>query len=148
MMADRGKMFTPLQIGRKDSASAWSKCNGQWNHFTLPDVTVWTYPGEHHEVKHKTTTRHGSYGLERYRLNALVNFAKETEQDVFYTIHDHRGRRNGRTNHPADWVTASVMTLVGSIEIERPGESYVGGEKQRVLICYWSSQFCFRPLFP
>ena len=147
MMANQGKMFTPMQIGRSSSAVAWAKTNGHWNHFTLPDVTVWTYPGEHHELKHKTATRHGSYGLERYRLDALVGFARETDQDVFYTIHDHHGNRDDLTNHLGDWVTANVMTLADCIELERWGDSYVGGAKKRVPICYWSSQFFFRPLF-
>jgi hypothetical protein len=145
-MADRGKMFTPLQIGRSTSASAWSKTDKKWNHFTLPDVTVWTFPGEHHELKHKTTTRHNTYGLERYRLDALVSFAKETKQGVFYTIHDHHGQRHNHTNQSRDWVTANVLRLVDAIHLECPGYSYVGGEKKRVSICYWGSQL-FLPLF-
>ena len=112
MMAERGKTFTPHQIGRQTSASAWSKTDKEYNHFTLPDVTIWTSPGEHHEIKHKNATKSGRFGLEHYRLDALVEFARETNQLVLYTIHDHKGNRDDKTNRPDDWLTISVLRLL------------------------------------
>jgi len=146
MMADAGKMFTPMQIGRTESASAWSRSNGKWNHFTLPDVTIWTAPGEHHELKHKTPTKGGRFGLERYRLDALIAFANETQDAVYYTIHDHHGNRESFDNRCEDWVTADVLWLAKATHTEYEGESYVNGTCKKVPIMYWNKQL-FRPLF-
>lgn len=147
MMAERGKMFTPMQIGRSTSVAAFSKTNGKWNRFTMPDVTVWTAPGEHHELKHKTTTKYGSFGLELYRLDALVAFARETAQSVRYTIHDHHGLRNDKTNRLQDWCSADVLTLANAEHQCHWGDSYVSGVRKRVQILYWNIRW-FSPLFP
>lgn len=137
MARDHGYMFTPMQIGRTSSAVAY-KGKG-WNAFTLPDITIWTYPGQHHEIKHKNATRGGLYGLEEYRLNALLSFANETRQDVYYTIHDHdkAGGRNVRTNRIEDWVTANVRDIDQKWTISGRGLSYVNGQKHEVEIRYW-----------
>ena len=147
MMADHGKTFTPHQIGRSKSASAFYKKGQKWNHFTLPDVTVWSAPGEHHEIKHKTTTASGRFGLEHYRLNSLVAFANETKQVVKYTIHDHKGDRDDRTNRPEDWLTISVLRLLSATKQDSWTWSYVSGEKTRVPIWYWKREL-FERLFP
>lgn len=146
MMADRGKMFTPMQIGHNGSVTAYSRRNGEWNRCTLPDVTVWTAPGEHHELKHKTANRYGSYGLEQYRLNALLAFARETGQAVFYTIHDHNGNRNEQVNRPEDWLSLNVWTLSTAKPKCFWGNSYVNGKSTRVPILYWPKAI-FKPLF-
>lgn len=85
-----GKTFTPHQFRRVGSAMFYGGAadldgKTQW---TLPDITVWSAPGEHHEIKHKNPDRSGCYGLERYRLDALVRFANTTRQKVYYSIHD------------------------------------------------------------
>ena len=137
-----GKCFTPHQIGRGQSAAAWYRDEKQkWNHYTLPDVTIWTAPGEHHEIKHKKPTAWGAFGLEEYRLNALVGFAFETGQLVMYTIHDHSksGGRYSTINRIDDWVTADVLTLANSIHhTQMDGTSWVNGQKRNsVPIHYW-----------
>lgn len=88
LAAGFGKTFTPHQIGRNQSAAAYERATDGWSSLTLPDVTIWSAPGEHHEIKHKNRTRDGMYGLEEYRVNALVRFANTTAQRVYYTIHD------------------------------------------------------------
>ena len=133
LMARQGKTFTPLQIGRKSSAQ-WVGYSGRWHSRALPDVTVWTHPGEHHEIKHKTTNRHDSYGLERYRFEALCAFAEETKQAVMYTIHDHGGNRNSRRGI---WLTANINDLSVVPYKVFPGDSWVNGVKKRVPIMYW-----------
>ena len=146
MMASRGKMFTPLQIGRTESAQAYYAVGRKWHHLTLPDVTVWTAPGEHHEIKHKTTTRANTFGLERYRLDALLAFAEHTQQAVFYTIHDHHGEKHDTTNRRADWITANVMDLRDARPRCSIGQSWVAGRPTSVPILYWSRDV-FLPLF-
>jgi hypothetical protein len=113
LAARHKKAFTPLQIGRKEAAN-WHLLDGkQWRNVLLPDVTIWTCPGEHHEIKHKNPTSYGSYGLEQYRLKALLAFQAETQQPVLYTIHDWdlSGDRNGVDNHIDHWVTVDVSVL-------------------------------------
>lgn len=134
-------MFSPLQIGHKGSAIAWSRTDGTWNPFTLPDVTIWTYPGQHHEIKHKNPTSGGRYGLERYRFDALLAFARETQQDVMYTIHNHdlSGGRNGTVNSIDHWFTVNVLHLDGEWQhIDENGVSYVNGKAETgIPILYW-----------
>jgi len=143
LAAQFGRTFTPMQIGREQSAQAYGQVDGKWNQWTLPDVTVWTCPGEHHEIKHKEPTPYDSFGLERYRLDALEWFMKETGQVVFYTIHRHdlNGGRESKSNHIEHWFTANVQTLVEAIAskvaILRRGPSWCGGKKIETLIVYW-----------
>ena len=148
LLASRfGKSFTPHQIGRDGaSAAAFARQSKHWNAYTLPDVTVWTAPGEHHEIKHKAPTKYNSFGLERYRFDALVWFRKETGQAVFYTIHNHflAGGRDVAENCIEDWVTCEVGRLAGQFK-EWPGTSYVGGKPTQVPICYWNVGL-WRPL--
>jgi len=146
MMADTGVMLTPHQIGREASAQAYSIREDKWNLFTLPDITIWSAPGEHHEIKHKTVTKYGSYGLEEYRLQALIDFAYETTQAVYYTIHDHGGNRCGNTNRREEWVSADVRKLHDASHYESIGPSYVGGRKKMVNVWYWNRKL-FHPLF-
>ncbi len=146
MMADDGKMFTALQIGRPSSARAYSKINGKLDGIITPDVTIWTSPGEHHEIKHKNLARNGRFGLEEYRLESLVRFANETQQNVMYTIHDHKGNREDRTNRREDWITASVLRLATATKTKSMTESWVNSKKKLVPIFYWMPQL-FEPLF-
>jgi hypothetical protein len=82
------KAFFPYQRDRT-GAARWQS----GKRFALtPDVVIFTAGGEHHEVKHKNPSRprkgEPCYGLEVYRLKALVELQRETKQPVFYTIHD------------------------------------------------------------
>lgn len=154
LAGSHGKVFTPHQIGHpRGSALAYGPGGHKgWDRYLLPDVTVWTAPGEHHEIKHKSPTRDGCYGLERYRLDALVKWANITGQNVYYTIHDWQkaGARSSRDpvpNRIEDWCTADVKDLARRITKSQRGSSWVDGiKKNDVLICYWAARPHFRPL--
>lgn len=140
MARDNGFMFSPLQIGRDKSAVAYK--GRAWNVLTLPDVVIWTFPGQHHEIKHKNPTRRGEYGLERYRFDALRAFALETEQDVLYTIHNHdlAGGRDVKTNDLAHWFTARIVDLDGQWSGEATLPSWVNGKRKQVPIYFWPQE--------
>jgi hypothetical protein len=150
LAASHGKLFTPLQLGRDTSAQAFSYSD-KWISLTLPDITIWTSPGEHHEIKHKAPTKYGSIGLEEYRLQALERFSEVTGQQVFYTIHRHdlSGGRDSDVNKIEHWFSASVSTLRKSIDdgqvISRIGPTYCGGQKRELPIFYWPVSL-WRPL--
>jgi len=149
LTAREGKSFTPQQIGR-DRAASWARrVDDAWKLTLLPDVTVWTAPGEHHEIKHKAPTRGGCYGLESYRLDALVAFRQETKQPVLYTIHDwhHAGAPDGRAEMPnrlADWLTIDVLTLdrlVDELELHHvPFDTWVNGKACSRPGYYWPAK--------
>lgn len=153
MAADHGKMFTPHQLPLAyKSAAAYNRApDGSWNQCLLPDVTVWSAPGEHHEIKHKNLTYDGCYGLEAYRLRPLVDFANETGQAVLYTIHDWQQAGAAHSeqevlNRLEDWFYANVLDLNGRFTATRSGPSWVRGKQQIVPIHYWTARRHFRPL--
>lgn len=112
LAAGFGKSFTPMQIGREQSAQSYIRDGRKWKSYILPDVTVWTYPGEHHEIKHKNPTQNQMFGLEVYRFNALLWFAAETSQDVLYTIHDWSlTSRENTALDIAHWKTVTILDL-------------------------------------
>ena len=154
LAANYGRAFTAHQIGRQKSAQAFYRDGGKYHPLTLPDITIWTRPGEHHEIKHKDATRLNDFGLERYRLDALLWFAEETGQSVYYTIHDHglqsfetrEQRRECRTNTREHWLTCSVVELADNITRTDWGESYVRNEARGdVERCYWHRSL-FQPV--
>lgn len=135
------KSFTPMQIGRDKSAQAFNHSDGGYNSYTLPDVTVWTSPGEHHEIKHKAPIKDVQwYGLEEYRLNALLWFAEETKQMVMYTIHNHQlaGGRDIKIDRLEHWFTVNVLELPARIAHQKRIKSYVNGKaKQNITTFFW-----------
>jgi len=141
LAAERGFVFSPLQIDKVGSALAYWKEGADWKHFTLPDVTIWTCPGQHHEIKHKAPTKMGGVGLEAYRFHALLNFAKVTGQAVLYTIHNHAlsGGRDSQENLIEHWLTADVIALDSHWDfVSNKGISWINGEKtEGVVIYYW-----------
>ena len=155
MASQSGRSFTPHQIGRDSSAIAAYRYGGKYHTATLPDVTIWTSPGEHHEIKHKDQTRNKEFGLERYRVNALRWFAEETGQSVYYTIHDYdyvplptRAERKAyRTNNEADWLTASILDLLSQdYRTDENGVSWVNGiRREGIEILFWKAEL-FIPL--
>lgn len=149
MAGERGLMFSPLQIGRKGSAVALWYEDETERHLTLPDVTIWTCPGQHHEIKHKNPTAGGYFGLEQYRLEALLRFADSTGQSVLYTIHNHglSGGTDSPVNNIAHWFTIDVKKLNGTWKyIDRNGTSWINSVKTHpVTICYWHNRL-WRPL--
>lgn len=153
MAGSFGKAFTPHQIGRTMSAQAAQKSGREWRLWTLPDVTVWTFPGEHHEIKHKYATRAGLFGLEKYRFDALLWFADKTQQSVLYTIHDYEqqpdatmtARKRNVTNVRGHWLTCDVLKLKDCIRFTSKGDSYVNGVAKPVDIHYWHRS-SFMPL--
>lgn len=149
MAVAHGRTFTAHQAHTLNRAAACSISSTQvW---LLPDVTIWTSPGEHHEIKHKNAiTLHDvpHYGLEQYRFDALLQFRFETRTPVFYTIHDwelaaaagrlrHRDDPSARVNDIADWRTAEVVALEHTVCCRFPGKSYVNGRARTVEILYW-----------
>lgn len=111
-----GRSFTAHQIGRSASAT-WNRAGwaGSSTH-PLPDVTVWTSPVEHHEIKHKAPFRldgQDVFGLEVYRFQALLAFANETRAPVYYTIHNHAlsGGPSADVDDFGHWFTADVRDL-------------------------------------
>lgn len=118
------KSFTPHQIGRDVAATWYAPTANGINPLLLPDATVWTAPGEHHEIKHKEPTRSGCYGLEQYRLKALWDFRRETEQRVFYTIHDWRLAGVSDSHDPMPnliehWRTVDIEILVDYVRTKQ-----------------------------
>lgn len=113
--------YTRNQKGRNQAASAETIDREKIRRTCLlPDVVIWSIPGEHHEIKHKNPHHQrgyaDSYGLEIYRFDALVEFAEECRQPVLYTIHDWEAA--GATsayertpNRLADWLTIPVLDL-------------------------------------
>ena len=141
LAAAKKMVFTPMQIGRQGSAQAFGLVGGGWDKYTLPDVTIWTYPGQHHEIKHKDPTRNGWFGLETYRLRSLLAFASQTQQDVMYTIHNHalNGGRDNLDNHISHWLTVRITDLEGAwVHKQSNGTSWVNGNKEAgIEILYW-----------
>jgi len=135
------KSFTPMQIGRQKSAQAFTFSNKRYNSYTLPDVTIWSSPGEHHEIKHKSPIPNVQwYGLEVYRLNALLWFAQETKQKILYTIHDHSlsGGRDSTDDKLEHWFTVNVLDLPDRISHQGETKSYINGQvKDNIPIFYW-----------
>lgn len=148
LAAEYGFMFSPLQIGHNGSAVAYGHDGKKWNRFTLPDVTVWTYPGQHHEIKHKNPTRDGCFGLEVYRFNALVAFAEATRQHVLYTIHNHdlSGGRDGTENSIEHWLTVRIEELVGAHVRKQQLASYVNSHAQNGIGQYFWKVSLWKPL--
>lgn len=143
MAYERGKLFTPHQWKRENSAVAFIKPSGISKIYTLtlPDATVWNFPGEHHEIKHKNPTKTGSYGLELYRYKALYDFRAITGQPVYYTIHNHdlSGGRNSTENNIKHWVCAKIGDDINAENaFHAQGKSYISGqEKSGIIILYW-----------
>ncbi len=155
MAALHGRSFTPHQIGRDKSALAAYRHGGRYHTATLPDITLWTSPGEHHEIKHKDQTYKKEFGLERYRVNALQWFAEETGQSVYYTIHDYgfiqlperKDRKGHRENDEAHWLTASILDLLShDYRTDPNGISWVNGRRREgIEILFWKAEL-FMPL--
>jgi len=142
-----GKCFTPHQWGKDSSAMAF--VNSSLNKYTLPDITIWSCPGEHHEIKHKKPTSHNSIGLELYRYNALYEFSRITKQDVYYTIHNHdlSGGRDGKINNINHWFCAKIGTDLNlkNYAVRSIGNSYVNSKgKSGIEILYWSMDLFYR----
>jgi len=146
------KFLTANQIKKSGAAKAVYWNGHRYSSVLLPDVTVWSAPGEHYELKNKRPTkrRFGEnnsrcYGLEEYRYKALVDFAKETQQPVYYAIHD--WEKAGGKEKPCtliDWVYANILYLFEPVHQEK-GASYYNGKEIKTNILYWPIEE-FRPL--
>lgn len=153
-----GKVFTPHQFDRPANSAMFygpADIAGK-SGWTLPDITVWSAPGEHHEIKHKNPTRDGMYGLERYRLDALVRFANTTGQAVFYTIHDWEmagasGSAAHVENDMSHWLVGDIEQLSKGCTRQGRDWTYYNGQQRMVDIWYWTADpnrkhRWFRPL--
>lgn len=136
-----GKCFSAHQWERTISALAYDKINK----YVLPDITIWSCPGEHHEIKHKNPTKKNSIGLEKYRFNSLERFKDITKQHVYYTIHNHdlSGGRDAKENNILHWITAEIgENITVSNSFQTWGASYVAGQRKVVEMLYWNVD-CF-----
>jgi hypothetical protein len=152
MAAQFGHVVTANQINRASSAAAhYIAEDGSYRRLVLPDFVVWSFPGQHHEIKHKspakTGARRGCYGLERYRFDSLKHFQSVTQQSVYYTIHDHEmaGGKSIQENRLADWLTLSVSDMDGTHQHTEEGQSWCNGKPISTEIMYWH-QSLFVPL--
>lgn len=152
MAGHYGKVFTQHQLNRSSAAAFYGRQGPGWETKLLPDVTIWSAPGEHHEIKHKDPTRDGCYGLEVYRLESLVRFVNTTGQQVLYTIHDwrHAGCQSSDDrpeNRIEDWFFADIADLSRSHTKLRLSPSYVDGDdRPDVPTFYWRVAEYFHPL--
>lgn len=148
---DFGRAFTPVQItttkSQMDKSAQWYLGSNGKSIYLLPDIVIWTFPGEHHEIKHKdpfSMNQHGDmFGLEQYRLEALLQFCHTTGQDVLYTIHNHaliHGNLRTR-NRMSDWLTISVSELDGRhVYRQKNGKTLYDGKYKEKPILYWPSE--------
>jgi hypothetical protein len=137
-----GRSYTRHQLARQGAAVAQSGVKV----YTLPDITLWTGRGEHHEVKHKEPTRSGWFGLELYRLTALLWFRHEQKAPVFYTVHNHllAGGRDRPMDQIAHWMAVDVADLAGTSVHEAWCSSYVNGRRQdAVWTLFWPTTLWF-----
>lgn len=112
----RSAWYTRNQKGNREAAHAEYLAGGVLKRCLLPDVVIWTMPGEHHEIKHKNPAPmrgRDRYGLEVYRFDALLTFAEQAPDPVMYTIHDWAlaGGRDVTVNDIDHWRTANVLDL-------------------------------------
>jgi hypothetical protein len=146
MARDHGKVFTPHQFKHDGPAMFYGESN-----WTLPDITIWSAPGEHHEIKHKRPTAANEFGLERYRLNALIKFANTTGQKVLYTIHDWEaagasGSQDRVGNNLAHWYAGDIAELCRGATDKRWSPTYYNGELHELETWYWTAHRYFKPL--
>lgn len=141
MMTSLGLLVTPHQARKRGAAVALADRPDTPKTVVLPDVSVWDNPSYHHEVKHKEPARNGCYGLELYRFKHLLLFAKETNQKVYYTVHNHRGFPDTKDNILTDWVTASVTKLEALGYGSSVGHSFCDGESIVSGLCYFPKGF-------
>lgn len=149
--AEYGRVLTPNQISSPThAASAWGApiVNGIVSRYLLPDVVVWSAPGEHHEIKHKNPDRMGCYGLELYRLEALIKWAEVTRQRVYYTIHDWEaaGGKHVTSNCIDHWFTADISEIAGTTTRGGKAWSWRNGRLSLEEMRYWSVRRYFQPL--
>ena len=137
LAARAGRTVYLHQVDRSKAARAYRLRNGRWKSLIAPDVSLLDSPAEHHEVKHKTVTTQGCFGLEEYRFESLLELARETQEGVFLTVHDHHGYRDCLDNKIEDWVTANILDLARHRTRPTPGRSYVDGKIETVKIYYW-----------
>ncbi len=143
-----GYLILPQQIGRTGAARVFYRDAETWQERILPDITLWSPKGcEHHEIKHKSPTRHGLYGLEKYRFDDLLWFSRKSKEPVFFTIHNHAlsGGRDGRINSIAHWVTARVDDLNERWTMRSISPTWMNGERATSEVLYWP-QWLFQPL--
>lgn len=152
LAARYGRVVTANQIKRSESAVAhYIAEDGSHRTLILPDFVIWSFPGQHHEIKHKSPAkagaRRGCYGLERYRFDSLKHFQSVCQQSVFYTIHDHdrAGGKHIEENRIEDWLTVSISDMDGTHEHAEEGVSWCNGKPITTEILYWH-QSLFMPL--
>ena len=113
-----------------------------------PDVTAWHGRGitTHHEIKHKNAHRGLLFGLEKYRLESLVEFQSKSGQAVYYTIHDHdcSGGRFGVVNDIKHWLTQTIESLAKDCDDRFRCPTWRNGKRVQEMTVFWHrSRFDF-----
>ena len=110
-------------------------------HIILVDVWLLERAGAQFlcEIKHKSPTKDGTYGLEEYRLDSLIRLqAWMPNANVSYVIHNHQeaGGKGVKENNITHWHAASIseLKLHGK---SRWSPSYVAGAMKTVPVRYW-----------
>jgi hypothetical protein len=127
----------------RDGSSVYGEVGNQgivtWR--PSPDVTVWHGKSvtSHHEIKHKNAHAGLLFGLEKYRMDGLMDFQKKTGQTVYYTIHDHdcSGGRNGTENDIKHWVTQTIESLASEHDRGWPCRTYRNGVAFEEMTLFW-----------
>jgi hypothetical protein len=106
-----------------------------------PDVTVLHGRNitTHHEIKHKNAHKGLLFGLEKYRIESLMDFRKKTGQDVYYTIHDHdcSGGRHSLTNDIKHWVTQTIEALSKDCDDAFQCQTWRNGARVMEMTMFW-----------
>lgn len=123
----RGALYCLHQEDRDKSATFHFYEDGTLKSKPLPDVTVFTSPGFHAEVKHKSPTRTGWIGLERHRIAAMRMLADASGQHVLYVVH---------RSDTDEWIACSIKRFERLAEREMMSPSLVCGVMQSVPTVY------------
>lgn len=104
------------------------------------------------EIKHKNPNRHGSYGLEEYRADSLIDLQHHFTNDhgpvaSLYIIHDwtRNGNRVSDRNVIHDWYAQAMSELQQHIIGPYNGPTYYNGAVCEKPINYYASSL-FKPL--
>lgn len=123
------------------------------SHGIRDDKMIWRSDGEsiYIQIRHKDSyflnkeLRH-CYGYEKYRLDKDVRIIQTKEISGLYVVHDytHWGKYS-QINRIEDWYAAGLIYLQNSIDEEKVGSTWFGGDMTYLPICYWQLPK-FKPL--
>jgi hypothetical protein len=121
----------------------------QGRRYISPDVWILRRDNRQYacEVKHKSPNKHGSYGLEEYRANSLINLQQFFTNQFggvtsLYVIHDwsNNGNRNDKRNIIHHWRAQRLDELQKHIMGPYMGDTYYNGIVCRKPINYYATR--------